>query len=176
MEEKVIVVRKVIVVKNQRRRVETKEKVIQDQVVMMKKVETNEKKRQKKKKKKKKKKKEEEKEVVVVRKRVVAKGGSKAKPGTPKARSQQMTPLHRSPEGIRTRRCRRVLTIMSPLRYGMRVRRAVEVVMAWKALPPGVGDTTSVLKMADEVLNHLIVVGSSVTSGSTTSAATPSQP
>ncbi|KAK9104867.1 hypothetical protein Scep_021711 [Stephania cephalantha] len=59
---------------------------------------------------------------------------------------------------------------------GEQVRRAVEVVTAWKALPPGVGDAASALKMADEVLKHLIVVDSSVTSGSTTSAATPSQP
>ncbi|KAK9094720.1 hypothetical protein Scep_026189 [Stephania cephalantha] len=58
---------------------------------------------------------------------------------------------------------------------GERVRRAVEVVTARKALPPGVGDRASALKMTDEVLKHLIVVGSSVTLVSTTFAATPSQ-
>ncbi|KAK9100282.1 hypothetical protein Scep_023712 [Stephania cephalantha] len=57
-----------------------------------------------------------------------------------------------------------------------RVRRVVEVVTAWKVLPPEVGDRASALKMADDVLKHLIVVGSSATSGSTTSATTPSQP
>ncbi|KAK9112106.1 hypothetical protein Scep_019625 [Stephania cephalantha] len=37
----------------------------------------------------------------------------------------------------------------------LRVRRAVDVVPAWKALPPGEGRRTSPLKMADEVLKHL---------------------
>ncbi|KAK9118274.1 hypothetical protein Scep_016367 [Stephania cephalantha] len=162
IEEKVIVARNVIVVKNQRKRVETKEKAIQDQVVMMRKVETNEKKRQ-----------EEEEEVVVVGKRAVAKGGSKAKPGTPKGKKptdDTSTPFPRRPKN------QTLLKIFNnhvavAIWNGERVRQAMEVVTAWKALPPEVGDRAFALKMANEVLKHLIVVGSSVTSGSTTSAA-----
>ncbi|KAK9119095.1 hypothetical protein Scep_017188 [Stephania cephalantha] len=55
-----------------------------------------------------------------------------------------------------------------------RLRIALDSTRSNKALPPEVGDRASALKMADEVLKHLIVVGSSVMSGSTTSAATPS--
>ncbi|KAK9166296.1 hypothetical protein Scep_001487 [Stephania cephalantha] len=57
-----------------------------------------------------------------------------------------------------------------------KLKRAVEVVTAWKALPPGVGDRASAMKMADEVLKHLMVIGLSGTLGTTTSAATQSQP
>ncbi|KAK9140751.1 hypothetical protein Scep_010432 [Stephania cephalantha] len=66
--------------------------------------------------------------------------------------------------------------VLDSARSNKRVRRAVEVVTAWKALPPRVGDRASAVKMADEVLKHLTVIGSSGTSGMTTSAATQSQP
>ncbi|KAK9125969.1 hypothetical protein Scep_014815 [Stephania cephalantha] len=97
---------------------------------------------------------DDDEEVEVVAERAVVKGRSKAKSGTPKARSQQTTPPHRF----------------------QRVRRVVEVVTAWKVLLPGVGDRASAMKMADEVLKLLTVIGLSGTSGTMKFAATQSQP
>ncbi|KAK9166465.1 hypothetical protein Scep_001656 [Stephania cephalantha] len=56
-----------------------------------------------------------------------------------------------------------------------RVRWAVDVVTAWKAFPSSEGDKASALKMADEVLKHLAVIGAPGLSGTPTSSATQSQ-
>ncbi|KAK9099923.1 hypothetical protein Scep_023353 [Stephania cephalantha] len=109
---------------------------------------------------------------------VVAKGDSKAKLGTPKGEKPTNDTFTPFPGGLKNQTQLKSFNnyVAAAIWNGERVRRAVEVVMAWKALPPRVGDRASALKMTDEVLKHLIVVGSSVTTGSTTSAATPSQP
>ncbi|KAK9166046.1 hypothetical protein Scep_001237 [Stephania cephalantha] len=109
---------------------------------------------------------------------VVAKGGSKLKPGTPKGKKPTDDPSTPFPGGLKNQTLLKSFNnhVAAVIWNGERVRRAVEVVTAWKALPPGVGDRASALKIADEVLKHLIVVGSSATSGSTTSTVTPSQP
>ncbi|KAK9126179.1 hypothetical protein Scep_015025 [Stephania cephalantha] len=57
-----------------------------------------------------------------------------------------------------------------------RIRRVVEVVTAWKALPRGLGDTALLVKMANDVLKHLTVIGSGGPLGTTTSGGTQSQP
>ncbi|KAK9140291.1 hypothetical protein Scep_009972 [Stephania cephalantha] len=56
-----------------------------------------------------------------------------------------------------------------------RVKRAVDVVVAWKALSPSEGDRAFALKMADHVLKHLTANGASSPSGTPTSGATESQ-
>ncbi|KAK9158916.1 hypothetical protein Scep_005490 [Stephania cephalantha] len=55
------------------------------------------------------------------------------------------------------------------------VKRAMDVVVAWKALPPSEEDRASALKMADEVLKHQTTIGASGPSGTPTSGATESQ-
>ncbi|KAK9093839.1 hypothetical protein Scep_025308 [Stephania cephalantha] len=55
------------------------------------------------------------------------------------------------------------------------ITAAVDVVAAWKALPPSEGNRASTLKMADEVLKHLTVIGAPGPSITPTSGATQSQ-
>ncbi|KAK9100542.1 hypothetical protein Scep_023972 [Stephania cephalantha] len=138
---------------------------------------------------------------------VVAKGGSKAKLGTPKGKKPTDDTSTPFPGGLKNQTLLKdfnnhvaaaiwnednmgwFIDVYHPRvenasrrKAGMedgddiydRVRRAVEVVTAWKALLHGVGDRASALQMANEVLKHLIIVGLSVTSSSTTSVASPS--
>ncbi|KAK9104597.1 hypothetical protein Scep_021441 [Stephania cephalantha] len=55
------------------------------------------------------------------------------------------------------------------------VRRAVDVETTWNALTPSEGDRASTLKIADEVLKHLIIIGVPAPSSTPTSSASQSQ-
>ncbi|KAK9095042.1 hypothetical protein Scep_026511 [Stephania cephalantha] len=61
------------------------------------------------------------------------------------------------------------------IKRDQRIRRPVDVVAAWKALPPGEGNRASALKVADEVLKHFTIIGAPAPSGIPTSGATQSQ-
>ncbi|KAK9119458.1 hypothetical protein Scep_017551 [Stephania cephalantha] len=118
----------------------------------------------------------EEEEVEVVAKRPIAKGHSKAKP--PKGKKPTDDPSTQF-----TGRPKNQFLLKSFNNYvttaiwnNDRVRQAVEVVTVRKALPPGVGNRVSAVKMVDEVLKHHTLIGSSATSGTTTFTATQSQP
>ncbi|KAK9148380.1 hypothetical protein Scep_007137 [Stephania cephalantha] len=134
----------------------------------------------------------------VVEKRADAKGRGKAKPRTPKGEKLADDPstsfsahpnptyvgnlprvsrwIVKSEQGLNIDHVQRLRRALDTAQLNKRVRRAVEFVTAWKALPPRLGDKASAVKMVDEVLKHLTMIGSSGTSGTTTSSGTQSQP
>ncbi|KAK9115937.1 hypothetical protein Sjap_014884 [Stephania japonica] len=59
--------------------------------------------------------------------------------------------------------------------YHQLVRRVMDVVKAWKALPPQVGNRAFALKMAGEVLQQLTIGGPTAPSGTKASASNDSQ-
>ncbi|KAK9119108.1 hypothetical protein Scep_017201 [Stephania cephalantha] len=91
---------------------------------------------------------DDEDEVKVVAERTIAKGRSKAKLGTTKCKKLADDPSTPFP-----------VVIEDGDDIYDRIRWVVEVVTVWKVLPLRVGDRAYAVKMTDEVLKHLTVIG-----------------
>ncbi|KAK9157798.1 hypothetical protein Scep_004372 [Stephania cephalantha] len=63
-------------------------------------------------------------------------------------------------QGLNVEYGQRIRRALDKCRSNMRVRQAVDVIKAWKALPPRESDKAAVVKMADEALKLLTIFGS----------------